>query len=230
LTDEQSMLGELTDTGRATTLALGERLRKQYIEEYGYFIDHAQHANCRSIDFLPPNPTAATTFFRSTNMPRTLESLQQIITGLYPSPVRGEWVPKVFIRYVIPLTCSSLTSCRNPSDETLLPNTFTCARLRQLDREFAIKAARDWNKELEPLDAKLSKFIGGRAIRVVSSLCPLGDVTYADQDGKPRLSGIEDTVRTFSIEVCTDVVDPGGGSQWRTRTRRIQGQGYAPDH
>lgn len=31
--NKRSMLGELTDTGRATTLALGERLRKQYIEE-----------------------------------------------------------------------------------------------------------------------------------------------------------------------------------------------------
>ena len=31
--DLPSMLGELTDTGRATTLALGERLRKQYVEE-----------------------------------------------------------------------------------------------------------------------------------------------------------------------------------------------------
>lgn len=65
------------------------------------------------------------------------------------------------------LNCLTSSCHSNPSDETLLPNTFTCARLRQLDREFAIKAARDWNKELEPLDAKLSKFIGGRPIRVV---------------------------------------------------------------
>lgn len=42
-----------------------------------------------------------------------------------------------------------------------------------------IAAAAAWNQALEPLDKRLSKFIGGNPIRL---------------DGKPRASGLLDTV------------------------------------
>ena len=40
-------------------------------------------------------------------------------------------------------------------------------------------AAASWNQTLEPLDEKISKYIGGNPVRL---------------DGKPRASGILDTV------------------------------------
>lgn len=45
--------------------------------------------------------------------------------------------------------------------------------------DFHLAAAAAWNTTLEPLDKKLSKYIGGNPIRL---------------DGKPRASGILDTV------------------------------------
>ena len=41
-----------------------------------------------------------------------------------------------------------------------------------------------WNPALEPLDEKISKYIGGNSVRV---------------DGKPRVTGILDTVRPISF-------------------------------
>lgn len=43
----------------------------------------------------------------------------------------------------------------------------------------SVAAASTWNHTLEPLDKKLSKYIGGNPVRL---------------DGKPRASGILDTV------------------------------------
>lgn len=47
---------------------------------------------------------------------------------------------------------------------------------------FSIQAAAQvWNKTLQPLDEKVSKYIGGNPVRL---------------DGRPRASGILDTVRS----------------------------------
>lgn len=98
-------------------------------------------------------------------MPRTVESLQQIIAGLYPLPTRTSpnhaWRPEIMTR--------------NMSEESLLPNTFACRRLRHLDKQFARAAALAWNESLKPLDGRIGKYIGGAPVRV---------------DGSPAASGI----------------------------------------
>lgn len=70
--------------------------------------------------------------------------------------------------------------CRNGQDENLLGNTYSCKRLELLKMGFAQAAATAYNPTLEPLDKRISKYIGGNPIRI---------------DGKPRASGILDTIR-----------------------------------
>lgn len=85
-------------------------------------------------------------------------------------------------------TCCSRThlraishpSIRNGISENLLPNTFGCNRLRDLDREFSKFAATLHNPKLSSLDPLLSPQLDGALPRV---------------DGHPRLNGILDTVR-----------------------------------
>ncbi|BGP40596.1 hypothetical protein JCM10449v2_004558, partial [Rhodotorula kratochvilovae] len=67
--------GELTDLGRRSTLSLGAALRALYVP----------------LGFLPPtlsSETAGPVSFRSTNMPRTIESLHQVVEGLWPASAR----------------------------------------------------------------------------------------------------------------------------------------------
>ncbi|CED83159.1 Lysosomal & prostatic acid phosphatases [Phaffia rhodozyma] len=165
--DGDCLLGELTDIGRKTSLALGQSLRKLYVDELG---------------FLPSSPNAADLFLRSTSMSRTIETLQQITTGLYPSSTRGSWRPDVHIR--------------NPTEESLYPNTFSCARLRDLDKQFSRAAALAYNDTLKPLDKKIGKHVGGKEIRV---------------DSNPSASGIMDSIRAAEangLKIPAEFNDP----------------------
>jgi acid phosphatase len=74
----------------------------------------------------------------------------------------------------------SITNRRNGTSENLLPNTYSCSRLRRLDEEFSKLAASIHNPQLALLDDRLSPHLEGALPRV---------------DGHPRLSGILDTVR-----------------------------------
>ncbi|CAE6438246.1 unnamed protein product [Rhizoctonia solani] len=162
--------GELTDTGRKSTLQLGQELRKLYVERLGLLPD-----------VLNSHKTA---YFRSTNMPRTIESLQQVLHGLYPtSKIQQGFAPHI--------------KTRHPNTENLIGNTIGCGRLAELALAFNLAAAKDNNPKLEQLDSKLSKYIGGNPIRI---------------DGKPRLSGILDTVRAadaHGIRIPPEFKDPG---------------------
>ncbi|CCA68200.1 related to acid phosphatase ACP2 precursor [Serendipita indica DSM 11827] len=145
------MLGELTDVGRGSTHDFGKALRKIYIERLGFLPDSTQ-------DTSP-------VYYRSTNVPRTIESLQQIINGLYPNG-KNLHRPQLLVR--------------NAKDENIIPNHFSCKRLERLAVSFAQAAAEKLNPTLKPLDKRLSKYLDGEPVRV---------------DGKPRASGILDTIR-----------------------------------
>lgn len=109
----------LTDTGRLTTLELGERLRKLYVDR---------------LDFLPARIDSADfIYLRATPVPRALESLQQTFAGLYPSQTRAANFPPPTI----------LTRVLN--DETLLPNESCCRRFRVLAQAFGRRTAERWN-------------------------------------------------------------------------------------
>ncbi|KAI1074450.1 phosphoglycerate mutase-like protein [Whalleya microplaca] len=126
--------GMLTDRGRETTLELGARLRRLYVEQ---------------LRFLPPvlgDADAAGLYLRATPIPRALDSVQETFTGLYPASARGAAFPPPAILN------------RAPGDETLFPNDSNCRRFAALSRAFAHRAAERWNATDEM--AYLSKLYG----------------------------------------------------------------------
>jgi len=144
----ECLLGELTDVGRASTYNFGRALRRLYIEKLAFLPDTL--ANSSSV------------YLRSTNMPRTIESLQQAIHGLYPMTKCDANISHHIL-------------IRNGREENLVGNTLGCKRLETLLVNFATAAASAYNPTLESLDKKVSKYIGGNPIRL---------------DGKPRASGV----------------------------------------
>lgn len=110
-----SNLAELTDKGRQTTLDLGYRLRHLYVDQ---------------LRFLPATISDWTMIYlRASPFPRTLESVQQTFSGLYPSQMRAAALPRPTI------------VTRTLGDETLLPNDDHCQRLMQLSKAFAQRTA-----------------------------------------------------------------------------------------
>ena len=129
--------GELTDRGRETTLALGERIRKLYVDQLGY---------------LPATmdaQSAAEVYLRSTPIARALESVQQAFTGLYPPATRsaGSRRPTIVTRTM--------------QDETLFPNEGACKRFGELAHAFAERTAKLYNSgpELAYINKKIGKWM-----------------------------------------------------------------------
>ncbi|KAF5318508.1 hypothetical protein D9619_010708 [Psilocybe cf. subviscida] len=196
--DEECLLGELTDVGRQSTYNFGVNLRKLYIDRLGFIPDILSDKNI--------------TYFRSTNMPRTTESLQQVIHGLYPThKCHPQAYPDILLR--------------NGKDENLIGNTYACKRLEVLQIGFAHAAAQAYNPTLEHLDKKVSKYINGNPIRV---------------DGKPRASGVMDTIRAsiahgikvppeFEDKSVVDVIEQAVVSEWFSdKTEEVRRLGMGP--
>ncbi|KAJ5586542.1 hypothetical protein N7450_006329 [Penicillium hetheringtonii] len=127
--------GELTDKGRETTYALGQRLRHLYVDQLG---------------FMPEIKTdSEDMYLRATPIPRALESLQQAFWGMYPTHARTlDFPPPVIV-------------ARSVSEETLFPNEGNCRRFRQLARLFADRAASRWNdsEQMDYLNKLWSKYM-----------------------------------------------------------------------
>ena len=129
--------GELTDRGRQTTTALGQRLRDLYVSKLGLLPDVIDSA------------TASSIYLRSTPMPRAQESAQQTFTGLYPATKRSaDFEPPVMVS-------------RSFADETLFPNEGGCKRFAELAKSFANRAAEIWNPspELAYINKKIGKWM-----------------------------------------------------------------------
>ena len=110
-----SQLGELTDKGRETTFALGQRLRHLYVDQ---------------LKFMPEVIGDTDMFYlRASPLARALESLQQSFWGMYPRFARTSVFPPPTI------------ITRTPADETLYPNEGNCRRFSQLRRAFGQRTA-----------------------------------------------------------------------------------------
>ena len=129
--------GELTDLGRETTLALGERIRKLYIDQLG-FLPSVMNAGF-----------AAELALRSTPIPRALESVQQAFTGLYPPSARASGL------------AAPVIVTRHPQDETLFPNEGACKRFAELANAFADRTAQLYSSgpELAYINKKISMWM-----------------------------------------------------------------------
>lgn len=126
------------------------------------------------LKFLPETVTTTDfMYLRATAVPRALESLQQSYAGLYPAHARspGYQPPTILIRSL--------------NDETLFPNEGHCRRFVVLARAFAARTAERWNDtdDVAYLDRIYGKYMSEKTPRVAV-------------DGKPRLSGIMDTVNS----------------------------------
>ncbi|KAF8842016.1 phosphoglycerate mutase-like protein [Paxillus ammoniavirescens] len=163
------LLGDLTDIGKESTYKFGTALRKLYVDKLGFLPGTLQSEN--------------QAYFRSTNLSRTIESIEHIVHGLYPQThCAADVIPLILVR--------------NKIDETIISNILSCPQLGLLESQFAAAAAARWNPRLQTLDKKLSKYINGKPIRV---------------DGSPRTSGILDTVRSAAahgLEVPDHFWDP----------------------
>ncbi|KAF8437860.1 histidine phosphatase superfamily [Terfezia claveryi] len=152
--DDLCLLGELTDRGRETTLQLGQRLRVLYMDQ---------------LKFLPEGllKNSKEYYLRATPIPRTLISLQQVLTGMYPNAPHD------------PSADLTILS-RSPPDENLFPNEANCRRFRLLARAFSTLATEKWNNspDMQYLQSRIGKYLDG----------PVAI------DGHPRLSGIVDSV------------------------------------
>ena len=127
--------GMLTDEGRVSTHALGERLRDLYVDK---------------LNFLPTSlGNTDWMYLRATPIPRALESMQQALLGLYPEDTRAADLP--------PPTIIS----RSPAHETLYPNDLHCRRLAHLSREFSRRAAARWDDtpEMAHVTSKIGKWM-----------------------------------------------------------------------
>lgn len=164
-----SYWGELTDLGRRSTLELGAKLRSLYVDQLG---------------FLPPTLDSASlpsVALRSTNMPRTIESLHQVVEGLFGKDHRD---PATRVAFTV----------RGWLEEDLYPNT-SCRRLRALDAASIAKAAEMNDPGLAELDPVLGHIVGG-PLRVQSA---------------PKANGILDTAyccRAHGIKLPKELDDP----------------------
>ncbi|KAK4994020.1 hypothetical protein LTR66_005864 [Elasticomyces elasticus] len=134
--------GELTDKGRETTLALGERLRHLYVEQLGFMPKLIMNAD--------------NIYLRTTPVPRALESLQQTFWGMYPAHTRTAEFPAPTI------------VTRSPADETLYLNKSNCRRFAQLSQAFSQRTADHWNasEEMNYLNKLISTWMPSNSRRV----------------------------------------------------------------
>jgi acid phosphatase len=142
---EHSQPGELTDKGRETTLALGQRLRNLYVDQ---------------LQFMPKLISDSDMIYlRATPIPRALESVQQAFYGFYPPSARTSDFPPATI------------VTRTPADETLFPNDGNCRRLAHLGRAFAQRAAERHNgtEDMQYLSKLFSKWMPGEQKVAVDS-------------------------------------------------------------
>ncbi|KAG9306969.1 hypothetical protein G9A89_000883 [Geosiphon pyriformis] len=124
--------GQLTDKGRQTMVALGKNLRTLYIDK---------------LKFLDPEIINDKAFYlRSSEIPRTIESLQQLfVGGLYPSS---------FSHHPITLNIH----IRHHIDEDIFPN-WGCPKLNLLMIEFKKRAELVYKEKLDKLSEKLKPFV-----------------------------------------------------------------------
>ncbi|KAE9364108.1 phosphoglycerate mutase-like protein [Stipitochalara longipes BDJ] len=140
--------GELTDRGRVSALALGQKLRDIYVGK----------------DKLMPTILSNTEdiYLRSTHIPRALHSLQQVFWGMFPPLHRSSDFkdPPITIRDAV--------------DENLYPNRRQCQRLSQLKQGFAQRAAQRWNdtEDMAYINKLFSRWMPDHSVPIAVNSVP----------------------------------------------------------
>jgi len=141
--DGVCQLGELTNEGRSTTLALGQRLRRLYVDQLGFL-----PATISSTDDI---------YLRASPIQRALDSVQQAFTGLYPAGTRA------------PGMANPIIFQRTKDDETLFPNEASCKRYKQLIDAFRQRCADRWNQstDMDYLNSRIGKYMPAKSPQVL---------------------------------------------------------------
>ncbi|KAL1598780.1 hypothetical protein SLS60_007922 [Paraconiothyrium brasiliense] len=181
--------GELTDKGRETTLALGQRLRRLYVDQLHFMPKHISDS-----DMI---------YLRATPIPRALESVQQAFYGLYPPSERIADFPAPTI------------ITRTPADETLFPNDGNCRRFAHLSRAFANRAAERWNEteDMQYLSRLFAKWMPGNHPVAVDShprLSGIMDTINATDAHGPKTK----LPKEFYDPKARAVIDKIGVEEW----------------
>ncbi|CAO3620405.1 unnamed protein product [Cunninghamella echinulata] len=141
--------GQLTNLGRKNLNALGVRLREIYIDK---------------LNFLPDKFDEKMIYIRSTDYPRTQESVQQMVGGgLYP-PIKRNNGDTLQIRI------------RDPRDENMYSNP-NCIKLRQMAKEFHKTVGDMYKDQFVSLSNRLKKYVDNVSL-----------------DSHPSVNGIFDTI------------------------------------
>lgn len=187
--DAVCQLGELTDKGRETTLALGQRLRNLYVEQLGFMPRLISDS-----DMI---------YLRATAIPRALESVQQAFWGMYPPSARTADFP----------TPTIIT--RTLADETLYPNDGNCRRFAHLSRAFSQRTADRWNDsdDMKYLTKLLSKWMPENSKVAVDShprLSGIMDTVNATLAHGPQTR----LPKEFYDQKARDIIDQIGVEEW----------------
>ncbi|KAI8820376.1 histidine phosphatase superfamily [Fimicolochytrium jonesii] len=133
--DGTCFTGQLTDKGKQTMQTSGENLRKHYIERLGLFSGRLDGDYHRDV------------YLRSTDYPRTIESLQYLLHGLHPTSSRvGESAEDLTIHV------------RSAKGETLYPS-HSCSALNLASKAFRKTLGAQLSAQTAPLIQKLG-FLG----------------------------------------------------------------------
>jgi acid phosphatase len=151
-----SIQGQLTDLGRQTTLAFGQRVGHLYIKQLKFMPEILKNGD--------------SIYLRATNITRARESLEQAFYG-------GMYPPEKFQCPIIPIVQ------RVQSEDTLPPNDANCQRYRELMAAYGVRTAAKYkdSQEMAYLNEKIGQYMPKKT--------PVVQV-----DGKPRLSGVMDTL------------------------------------
>ena len=167
-------MAELTDRGRQTTLNLGRRLRHLYRHQLGFLPETISDVNM--------------VYLRSSPWPRTLDSLQQVFTGLYPPAKRDRTVARPMI------------VTRRLEEEILMPNEDHCERFIQLAKAFSKRTAdRCEYRRVGKTLPRSCKSASGNQSPEMEYLNTLLQTWMPSQrrvavDSTPKLHGIWDTI------------------------------------
>lgn len=182
--------GELTDRGRETTLALGQRIRTLYVNQLGFLPPFLDEQNKSKISL------------RATPIQRALESVQQSFLGLYPSASRSPGLlPPAIVQ-------------RAMQDETLFPNEGGCKRFAEIAHQFADRSAKLWNDspEMGYINKKIGKWMPqeSRVVKVdshprLSGIMDSVNATLAHGPAtKLPLEFYDDKVRANIDRICVE--------------------------